>query len=272
MPFTLAHPAVVIPLTKHLKKWGVLSALVIGSMMPDFSYFIPFGVSRYETHTIFALFWFCLPVGLAFYYIYHTLFAPVLLSILPQRLKQRLDGDIALGRLPTAHFIAIVLSLLIGATTHISWDLLTHPPHHLPLVLSSWLNIVLLEFNGYTLQVFRVLQHLSTFLGLGFIIYWMRQWYNNTAPTQQPSWSPSPVFQIFTRFSLIFFPILTGLIAGYLSASYLITTAPHSSFLFKAIMAMRDVIIYGGRYLLLTWLLLGIMYFLLRYKNLQEKN
>lgn len=264
MPFTLAHPAVVIPLKKHLQKWGVLSALIIGSMMPDFSYFLPFGVSRYETHSLLALFWFCLPVGLAFYYIYHTLFAPVLLSISPQGLKQRIDSDIALGKLPTSSLMAIIFSLLLGAFTHIIWDLFTHPPHQFPLPLSAWMNIILIQFDGYTLQVFRALQHISTFAGLGFIFYWMRQWYKNTAPTQQPSWNSPQAFQTFALFSFILLPVISGLIAGYLSASYLIETS-QGSFTFKAIMAVRDVIIYGGRYLLLTWLLLGIIYFVLRY-------
>jgi hypothetical protein len=40
MPFTFAHPAIVLPL-KHLpKRWYSLTGLIIGSMTPDFEYFI----------------------------------------------------------------------------------------------------------------------------------------------------------------------------------------------------------------------------------------
>ena len=38
MPFTLSHPAAVIP----LRRWGIFSALIIGSIMPDSVYFLPF--------------------------------------------------------------------------------------------------------------------------------------------------------------------------------------------------------------------------------------
>ena len=35
MPFTFAHPAAVVPLLRPLGRYGVLSALVIGSIVPD---------------------------------------------------------------------------------------------------------------------------------------------------------------------------------------------------------------------------------------------
>jgi len=44
MPFTLCHPALVMPLHRCARRWTSLSALVIGSMAPDFVYFLPLGV------------------------------------------------------------------------------------------------------------------------------------------------------------------------------------------------------------------------------------
>ena len=41
MPFTISHTVAVIPLYKYLGKFGALSALIIGSMIPDFEYIIP---------------------------------------------------------------------------------------------------------------------------------------------------------------------------------------------------------------------------------------
>jgi hypothetical protein len=265
MPFTLAHPALIIPLNKHLKKWGVLSALIIGSMIPDFSYFLPLGIGRYETHTFMALFWFCLPAGLGIFYLYQLLLYPLLYSILPLQIQQRLDANNAQGKLPTARLSAIALNILIGATTHIIWDIFTHPPHGLPLPISSFMQIVLIQFNGYTFYVFRLLQHLSTFIGIAFIIYWIKQWYVITPPIQQKLWTPPLFFQRFSRLTLLSVPTIAGLYAGYLSASHLIATSQGST-LYKAIMALRDVIIYGGQALLLTWILLGICYLGLRIK------
>ena len=261
MPFTLAHPVAVIFLNKYLKKWGVLSALIIGSMVPDFSYFLPLGVGRYETHSIMALFWFCLPVGLGLFYLYHLLLYPVLFSILPTQLQQRLHGNIVLGKLPASSFLSIVLCILIGAVTHIIWDTFTHPPRGLPVPLASLMQIILIQFDGYTFYFYRLLQHLSSLIGIGLIIYWIKEWHKNTQPIQQVAWAPPLLFKKLARLIFIAIPLIAGITAGYLSAFYLIETS-QASFLYITMMALRDVIIYGGQFLLLTWVLLGICYFI----------
>ncbi len=62
MPFTLAHPAAAAP----LRRFGlVLSALVVGSMAPDFPYFLPGLPQDKFGHTLAGVFWFCVPAGLA---------------------------------------------------------------------------------------------------------------------------------------------------------------------------------------------------------------
>ena len=40
MPFTPAHPAIVVPLVRWKPRVFVLSALIVGSMSPDFEYFV----------------------------------------------------------------------------------------------------------------------------------------------------------------------------------------------------------------------------------------
>src|SRR5687767_11344334 len=64
MPFTPAHIIAVVPLRRRLP----LLALAIGSMVPDFGYFFPWGPYFYvSAHTIPRSLTFCLPVGLAVY-------------------------------------------------------------------------------------------------------------------------------------------------------------------------------------------------------------
>ena len=50
MPFTLAHVVAAVPLRRALGRRAVVSALVIGTMVPDFRYFVP-GIYDIETHT-----------------------------------------------------------------------------------------------------------------------------------------------------------------------------------------------------------------------------
>lgn len=55
MPFTFAHPAAVLPLGVKKTKYIDFTALVIGSMAPDFEYFIHFKPYQEYGHTIFEI-------------------------------------------------------------------------------------------------------------------------------------------------------------------------------------------------------------------------
>src|SRR5258708_39436549 len=79
MPFTISHAAAVLPFSRLLARWRLLSAVVIGAMVPDFGLFFPWRIHRFEPHSAEALFPFCLPVGIATYCAFQSLIqAPVL--------------------------------------------------------------------------------------------------------------------------------------------------------------------------------------------------
>ena len=65
MPFTVSHIAAVLPGYRPLKRAHVLTAAVIGSMVPDFGLLVPGFMARWQTHSLPGLFTFCLPIGLA---------------------------------------------------------------------------------------------------------------------------------------------------------------------------------------------------------------
>jgi hypothetical protein len=71
LPFTFAHSAAAVPLRHVLGRFGVLSALVIGSIAPDLAFVLPIGVARLDSHSLAGLFWFCLPAGLLTYLLFH---------------------------------------------------------------------------------------------------------------------------------------------------------------------------------------------------------
>jgi hypothetical protein len=52
MPFTFSHPAIILPLKYFKKKWFSLTGLVIGSMTPDFEYFVRMRIQSNYSHTI----------------------------------------------------------------------------------------------------------------------------------------------------------------------------------------------------------------------------
>jgi len=63
MPFTISHAAVVLPFSRLLARWRLLSAVVVGACS-RFRTVLPWRMPRFRTHSL-RLFTFCLPVGMA---------------------------------------------------------------------------------------------------------------------------------------------------------------------------------------------------------------
>ncbi len=175
MPLTFSHPAAAAPLAR----FGLpLSALVVGSMTPDFPYFMSVSTHSHYGHTLQGLFLFCLPAGFLALWTYHVVLKLPLLALLsPSEHRARLAG--AMGRfrfLPLSRFLRIHLALLLGAITHVVWDSFTHGKgwtvQHIPALAKS-----IAHTSRGDLCVYNLLQHGSTILGAGLLIYWYMRWY-----------------------------------------------------------------------------------------------
>ena len=127
MPFTISHAAVVLPFARLLTRWRLLSAVVIGAMVPDFGLFFPWRMHRFETHSAFALLTFCLPVGLATYWAFQYLIKTPMLEVLPEGAYARwrpYSSPAAFTSL--RQWLLAGCGVLAGAVTHLIWDAFTH--------------------------------------------------------------------------------------------------------------------------------------------------
>lgn len=184
MPFTFAHPAAAVPLLRPLARWGVLSALVIGSLAPDFSYFLPLGIRRSQSHSIGGLFWFCVPMGLVAYWLFHHLLARPVVDLLPAAWRARLRPVVDAHVQPA--WSAVIVSIFVGATTHIAWDAFTHAGA--PIVrVSRALRFHLVTLSGYPVSVYTVLQHVSTALGMALVAFWIWRWLQRADGDREPA-------------------------------------------------------------------------------------
>ena len=181
MPFTAAHPAAVIPLDRLLGERASTSALVIGSATPDVAYFVPAALDPVGSHSLGGLFAFCLPAGCALYCVFHWSIAPLVVDLAPQPIRTRLPLQWGPGRLPDRPFVWVVLSLLLGALTHIVWDSFTHATGWVVLAAPA-LATPLLTWHGYTVFVYKVLQHGSSLVGLSLVVWWAARYVQDTAP------------------------------------------------------------------------------------------
>jgi hypothetical protein len=213
VPLTIAHPAAAVPLRRVLGRAGVVSALAIGSIVPDLHYFLPLPVSRESTHSLPGLFWFCLPVGWVSYLAFHQALKQPLLALLPTAWQERLWPLIyRRPSPPPAPWWAVSISLVIGALTHTIWDALAHGIDPVVAVFPV-LDVLLFKVWGYPVYVHRVVLHGSSLIGTLLILRWSLRWMRRAPPAGS---APPP------RLS----PVLRGAVFGGLVGLAALTALP----------------------------------------------
>jgi len=176
LPFTLAHPAAVVPLAK---KRLVFSALVVGTITPDFEYFLRLAPISRISHSLLGLLVFCLPAGLLMLWLWHVILKNALVELLPDSHYRRLLPLCGPFRFrPMSRFALIVVSVLVGAFTHIAWDSFTHHygwgVQHL-----AALRTALIETGYGPLRLYNVLQHGSTLVGMVALAALYVRWFRD---------------------------------------------------------------------------------------------
>lgn len=182
MPFTVSHAAVVIPAARWLTRKGLLSAAVIGSMVPDFGFFLPLRLARWQTHSLSALLSFCLPVGLFAWLLLQTLIKPAVIEVFPNRWYQRMVDEHVRG-LPASlkSWCAVAAAVLVGAITHLVWDGFTHETGRGVQLLPEF-ESAMVRFAGRDWHVYRLLQHGSSVIGLLLVLGALGLWMRRTPP------------------------------------------------------------------------------------------
>jgi hypothetical protein len=174
MPFTFSHPAIILPLTYLPRKWISLTGLIIGSLTPDFEYFLRMKIQSKYSHTIDGLFWFDLPLGLLLAFIFHNVVRNKLFDNLLHFLKIRVSIFKIFNwneHFKTNWFVVIV-STLIGAASHIFWDSFTHDHGYFVDVFSALRETI--DIFGIHIPILKLLQHTSTIIGglvIGIAVY-----------------------------------------------------------------------------------------------------
>ena len=215
MPFTLAHPAAAVPLARLLRPYAVLSALVVGSMTPDLIMFVPLGITRQQSHSLGAVLWFCLPVGLVLLVLFHALVKRPVLLLLPDAAGRRLAPyGRRHGVIGHCNLASVAVCLMLGALTHIAWDSFTHRSGWVVQAL-PWLDTIVCHLPGYSVRVYKILQHGSTALGTVLLAYWIVRWWCRESSADGVA--PSPLhwrYRVCLIVLLLAVPCLVGLAAG----------------------------------------------------------
>jgi hypothetical protein len=178
MPWTFSHPAAVLLFKRWCPRYLSLPALAIGSVAPDFGYYI----NRYDlsdlAHTWAGVVLADVPTGLLVMVLFYLLRKP-LWFLLPEPHRSAFAPRLA--RPPSvsvAFVIGASVSIALGACTHIVWDSFTHPygwvVRQIAALRAPWFSIGTITAPGYS-----ILQHASTLVGFLILaaayVGWLRR-------------------------------------------------------------------------------------------------
>jgi hypothetical protein len=170
MPFTISHAAAVLPFARPLARWRLLSATVIGSMVPDFGFLMLWRPARVDTHSAVGLVTFCLPVGLSTFWVFQQLLKGPIMAVLPNATYARWrnsEPPADIGSLK--QWVYASCAVLIGAVTHLVWDGFTHEGARGVRMLPV-LDDPIVDIAGHHLVGARLLQDLSSLAGLIIVL------------------------------------------------------------------------------------------------------
>lgn len=156
MPFTyLSHQAPVLALKRRWPDRVDGTAMVFGSMAPDWPYAVHGTRLAFDAHAGWGFVLFCAPAALVAAAVLRRV-APVLFAYVPSPSALPLDRLRTLSRRGPGLAVSAA-SAFVGALTHVAWDLFTHNgswgPRHI-----AWLRADALTALGRTLSWAGVLQ------------------------------------------------------------------------------------------------------------------
>jgi Domain of unknown function (DUF4184) len=171
MPFTLAHPIVALPLWQLSRQRLNLLGLMVGAIVPDLAYFLALRPIESFGHTLLpgamtqGLFEGLLLCAIVQY----GLMRP-LLAIMPRFIAQRCQIFRQNQRLSVAGFVTLVISIWLGAVSHIFWDSFTHP--------TGWFveHFSVLAYPIGRMPLYKLLQYGSGLFGLLGLGVWTMRW------------------------------------------------------------------------------------------------
>ncbi|HEX4875972.1 MAG TPA: DUF4184 family protein [Chitinophagaceae bacterium] len=199
MPFTLAHPALILPMAKS-KRFS-LTALIAGSIVPDFEFFFQMKEVENIGHHWYGIILFDVPMAWLFCYLFHGLLKNILVANLPAYYKNRFTPLLRFNwiQYADAHKAKVFFSILCGVATHILWDGFTHADGMFVEIVPPLSTMV--HIGSKQFPVFYLLQVIFSLAGMLFLFRTI---------TQLPVAESHAGFPLKNRF---FWPLLLMLFA-----------------------------------------------------------
>jgi Domain of unknown function (DUF4184) len=184
MPFTFAHAAIGWPMRRARLVW---SAFFIGTLAPDFEYFLELAPQSGYGHHWPGIVTLSLPVGIGVFLVYESVGKRALVSILPDEVQRRITSvDPTWRNKGWRWWIRAVYSIAFGVVTHVFWDGFTHRK----MWGARWFPVLRFRVPiafGHSASLAWLLQIASSVIGMAVLAYWSWDWFHTTPPRQGPA-------------------------------------------------------------------------------------
>ncbi|WP_210464605.1 DUF4184 family protein [Rufibacter roseolus] len=175
MPFTFSHPAVVLPFKSVSGQKVSLTAMVLGSMAPDFEFFFRMRAETEISHTLKGIFLFDIPVVVVMAFLYHCWVRHPFLGHLPVFLQKRFSvySQFNWPAYFKENWVVVITSGFLGVVLHLLCDDFTHDygytAQHIPALAAAY------EIFGRDVPGYHLNQYLSSLiLGILLVIQALR--------------------------------------------------------------------------------------------------
>ncbi len=176
MPFTFSHPAILLPFFKN-KKYSI-TALIVGSMAPDFEFFFRMRTQSEISHTFLGLLMIDLPLAIIVTFLFHGIIKRPFLANSPTFIKSRL---VELNHSNWFEYfrknkLVVFLSFFLGAFSHFLLDSLSHWDGYMVQ------RVIFLNKVFFSFPLYEWIQYSSSVIGLIIVV-----WYFFRLPKQTVS-------------------------------------------------------------------------------------
>ena len=192
----------------------LFSALVIGSLAPDFPYFLFVSNEIRWGHTSRGIFLFCLPMALAVLWLFHAVAKKPIVALSPEFVRKRISArDLQFRFGPKRRFAWIVISILIGIISHVLWDGFTHDHGYF---VKHWPLLSIPVETYRVMPLWRALQQVFSVFGVAIVAIVTISWWRRKALLLEPVRPEmTPRLRWFVIAIMVLLAFMVGAAAGY---------------------------------------------------------
>ena len=174
VPFTLAHPAAVLP----LRRVGLpLAAMVCGSMVPDVPLFVRGIVTYGFTHSLLGVVTADLALAVTAVAAWCWVLRDAVVDLSPAVVRERLPPR---ARYSAREWALVVPASVVGSFSHVAWDAFTHRGRW-GVERIGWLHTTHGGLPGYQWA-----QYTSGVAGLAVVVLWTLEYLGRRSPQGRP--------------------------------------------------------------------------------------